>query len=204
MGAKLHFKYGAMNSGKSTALLMIAYDYEQTQKKKVILAKPFNDTKGKDSIVSRLGDNTFTRQIDTYIHPEENFYQHIKELPKKPDVILVDEGQFLQKDSVLQLVDIVTLLNIPVIAFGLRSDFLGRPFEGSSWLFALAQDIEEIGVRTICHCGSRATMNLRLKNGKPIFHGNQVGIDGDGVTYETRCLRDFMKLKRDAEKALRL
>lgn len=200
MGAKLHFKYGSMNSGKSTALLMIAYDYEETQKKKVILAKPLTDTKGKNSIVSRLGENTFTRKIDTYIRPDENFYAYIKGLAEKPAVILVDEGQFLPKASVQQLVDIVTLLNIPVIAFGLRSDFVGNPFEGSSWLFALAQDIEEIGVRTICSCGSRATMNLRLNGCKPVFHGDQVGIDGAGtITYETRCLRDFMKLKRKAE-----
>lgn len=205
MAAKLHFKYGAMNSGKSTVLLMIAYDYEQTQGKRVLLAKPKTDTKGNDSIVSRLGGNTFTRPIDKYITPDEDFKQYIEGLEARPEVILIDESQFLSKENVKHLVEIVTELNIPVLAFGLRSDFMGQPFEGSSWLFALAQDVEEIGVRSICHCGSRASMNLRLKNGRPVFHGDQVGIDGDGeITYETRCLRDFMKLKRNAERSLRL
>lgn len=197
MGAKLHFKYGSMNAGKSTALLMIAHDYEVTQKKNVVITKPSIDTKGDNEIVSRIGTSEFYKKIDFFIDKDNSFYNIIKSLKVKPDVILIDEAQFLTKESVMQLVDIVTLENIPVIAFGLRNDFLGRPFEGSSWLFALAQDIEEIGIRTICHCGSRSTMVLRLKDGNPIFEGLQVAIDGeDDITYETRCLKDYMKLYR--------
>lgn len=200
MGAKLHFKYGSMNAGKSTTLLMIAHDYEVTQNKNVFLAKPETDSKGGNNISSRVGRNEFQREVDIMINQDDNFYNKIKELKIIPDVILIDEAQFLKKETILQLVDIVTLENIPIIAFGLRSDFLGKPFEGSSWLFALAQDIEEIGIRTICHCGSRSTMNLRLKDGNPTFEGEQLSIDGEkDITYETRCLKDYMKLYKKSK-----
>ncbi len=203
MGAKLHWKYGSMNAGKSTVLMMIAFDYEKTHNRKVLVAKPKMDTKGGDYVVARLNNNEMKRKIDILISPNEDFFQEINNLTHKPDVILIDEAQFLSAENVKQLVSIVTKCSIPVIAFGLKSDFLGQPFEGSSWLFALAQDIEEIGVRSLCYCGSRATMNLRMINGNPVFEGKQFAIDGDAeVSYKTMCLKHFMKLQEEHTKSL--
>lgn len=183
--AKLYFRHGVMNSGKTTQILQIAYDYESNNKN-ILIAKPKTDTKGDKLITSRLGAS---RPVDLLIE-STGLFKAIES--KYCECILIDEVQFLTKDNVLDLVKVVTELDIPVICFGLRSDFLGKPFTGSTWLFALAQDIEEISTRAICECGKRATMNMRLTNGEPVFSGKQVSIDGqDNITYKPTCLHCY-------------
>lgn len=197
----LYFRHGVMGSGKSTQLLQIVHDYETINGLGVLVLKPSVDSKGEDYVVTRMGDGQFKRKCDFLITPDMDIYQVVEayeEFKSPVDLIVIDESQFLSKQNVLDLVDITTLLDIPVICFGLRSNFLGEPFEGSSWLFALAEDIEEISTRALDRLGKkkRATMNLRMLNGIPTFTGETVGIDGkDNIRYIPVSLKSFMEQK---------
>ena len=191
-----------MGSGKSAQLLKICHDYEVNNNKNVWVLKPSVDTKAEDYIVTRMGDGEFKRKCDLLITKDMDIYNvlSLKIDTELPDIILIDEAQFLSKENVLNLVDIVTLANIPVICFGLKVDFMGEPFEGSTWLFALAQDIEEITTRALSRIGNthkRGTMNMRLINDNPVFEGEQVAIDGkQEVSYVPVDLETFMEYKR--------
>jgi thymidine kinase len=196
--SKLYFRYGAMNCGKSTNLLQVAHNYEE-RGMKVILVKPMTDTKGGNKVVSRLG---VTRDVDILIAETENIYKEVEKWVfenGKIDCILVDEAQFFKKEHIDQLFEIAVLMGIPVICYGLRTDFQANGFEGSSRLLLLAHSIEEL--KNICQCGSKAMMNGRMINGKYVFEGKQVAIDKeDNIEYHALCPRCFLELKKKYEK----
>ena len=196
--AKLYFRYGSMNSGKSTILMQVAHNYEERGMHVAVL-KPGIDTKAESRIQSRIG---LEREVDHLIQKEENIYELFKEKEEKPNAIIIDEAQFLEPKQVDQLMEIVVKLNIPVICYGLRTDFKTQGFPGSTRLLEIAHTLEEM--KTICRCGAKAMFNLRMVNGEPIFEGEQVAIDGgDIVTYEAVCPKCYYKLKeKDVEKAI--
>ncbi len=187
--SKLYFRHGAMNSGKSTALLQAAHNYEERQQH-VLLAKPAIDTKGDATIVSRLGVD---RQVDFLVTPELNLRStfvklatdHLLETATKISCLLIDEAQFLSRDQVDQALQIAVLEDVPVLAYGIRTDFLTNGFPGSLRLLEIAHSLEEL--KTICRCGRKAMFNARKANGEFIFDGAQVAIDGVDVTYESLC-----------------
>lgn len=184
--AKLYFYYGAMNSGKTTRILQCDYNYEEKGMRAVIM-KPSTDTKGNDKIVSRIGSS---KKVDYLIKKEENIFDLIVEEFNHVDLILVDEAQFLTTRQVNQLMDIVIDLDIPVMCYGLRTDFKGNGFPGARRLLEIAHELTEI--KTICECGKKAMFNVRLIDGKVVTEGESVAIDGEGkVTYTTACSRCF-------------
>lgn len=186
--SKLYFRYGVMESGKTTALLQVAYNYNK-KGMEVLLLKPKIDTKGQDRVVSRLGVD---RKVDYLVDKEDNLYTLIKKC-KKFDAIIVDEAQFLTRSQVDELYLVTKKENIPVLCYGLRCDFQMNGFEGSSRLLQIADDIEEL--KTICSCGKKATQNLRLLNGRPIFNGDQVEIDNqEDITYVGVCGECYLLL----------
>lgn len=193
--AKLYFRYGAMNSGKSTALLQVAYNYEE-RGMRIILLKPHTDLKGEDTIVSRLG---MARRVDYLVNRTDNLFDIVKaEVAKAPlHCILVDEVQFFSADHIDAFFEIAVTMGIPVICYGLRTDFKTNGFEGSSRLLLLAHTLEEL--KTICRCGKKAVLNGRTINGDFVFEGDQVAIDGMGeVHYESLCASCYYKYKRAA------
>lgn len=187
--AKLYFRYGAMNSGKSTALLQAAFNYEE-RGHRVLLAKPAVDTKGDRSILSRLG---VVREVDFVVEPDadvlDRFQQHrtrvIEQHGRDVSCLLVDEAQFLTSDQVDDLLRIALMDSIPVLAYGIRTDFQTVAFPGSRRLLEVAHSLEEL--KTICRCGRKAIFNARLIDGHFVFDGAQVAIDGADVTYESLC-----------------
>lgn len=191
--SKLYFRYGAMNSGKSTNLMQVAYNYEE-RGMKVLLIKPSTDKKGVDKLVSRLG---VERKVDLLINDDQNIYNEVKKWQDekyKIDCILVDEVQFFKAYQIDQLFEIAVCLDIPVICYGLRTDFKMQGFEGSTRLLLLAHSIEEL--KTICKCGKKAILNGRKINGKFVFEGEQVAIDNiDNVEYESLCGHCYFKFK---------
>lgn len=202
--AKLYFRYAVMNAGKSTQLLQIAYDYEKNNGRRILCLKPGVDTKEGDYIVSRLENGEIKRKCDFLIPPEKDWlYNRLlteaNTASPRLSIVLIDEAQFLSRDNVWDLARFVTDCNIPVICFGLKVDAFGNPFEGSTHLFALAQDIEEVTTRAICRLSDKpkkATMNLRLVNGVPVFEGDQVAIENNqDIRYLPVCLDVYMKLK---------
>ncbi len=183
--AKLYFRYGAMNCGKSTAIIQVAYNYEE-KGKNILLVKPSIDTKGEKNVVNR---SNLSREVDLLLSPNDLVSNHLK-----PDLsaILVDEAQFLQPEQVDDLYKISKFQDIPILCYGLRCDFRMHGFPGASRLLEIADSLEEL--KTICKCGKKATQNLRLVNGSPTFEGNQVAIDGkDLVTYESVCGSCYLK-----------
>lgn len=190
--AKLFFRYGAMNCGKTALLLQTAHNYE-SKGMKVLVFKPSKDTKGGTKLVTRIG---LERKVDHLIKPKEDIYNYIHDKCSDINCILVDEAQFLKKEQVDQLLQIVIDDNIPVICYGLRLDFSANGFEGSTRLLQIAHNIEEM--KTICSCGKKATFNIRKINGKYAFEGNQVVIDGtEGVEYEPLCAKCYYQAKNN-------
>lgn len=187
--SKLYFRYGAMNSGKSTALLQAAYNYEE-RGQQVLLAKPQIDTKGDAEIVSRLG---VTRLVDFTVAPDEDIHaafmresaRVLDETGKPVSCLLVDEAQFLTEGQVDDLLRIAILVGVPVLAYGIRTDFQTVAFPGSRRLLEIAHSLEEL--KTICRCGRKAVFNARQVGDTFIFDGDQVAIDGENVTYESLC-----------------
>ena len=189
--AKLYFRYGAMGCGKTRDLMKVWYNYKEKGKDAIII-KPGVDTKGDDKVVSRDKSALKTNYI---IGKDDNIYDIICKHLKKHNLncILVDEAQFLEKHHVEELTDICDDLDITVMCYGLRADFLDNLFPGSAALFAYADVIEEM--KTICECMDGATRNVRFVNGKPVFEGEQVAIDGeDEVTYVSMCRKCRKKL----------
>ncbi|MEY4884686.1 MAG: hypothetical protein RIS34_2540 [Pseudomonadota bacterium] len=182
--AKLFFRYSAMNAGKSTSLLQIAYNYEEHGQKVLLYTAGIDDRRGTGQIASRLG---LQRSAGVF----DNTTDFADQLSGQEGVacVLVDESQFLLPVQVRQLHRIANVTNVPVICFGLRTDFMGTPFDGATWLLALADDIEEI--KNICSCGRKATMNIRLnEDGQRVHEGAQIEIGGN-TRYHQVCARCF-------------
>ena len=187
--SKLYFRYGAMNSGKSTALLQAAFNYEE-RNQQVLLTKPDVDTKGDSLIVSRLG---VSRAVDFTVAPHENL--RVAFLRERAGVVantnidvsclLVDEAQFLSSVQVDDLLRIAIFDGVPVLAYGIRTDFQTVAFPGSRRLLEVAHSLEEL--KTICRCGRKAVFNARKVGEQFIFSGSQVAIDGADVAYESLC-----------------
>ena len=179
--AKLYFKYGAMSSGKSSYLLQAAYNYESSGRT-ILLTKPSQDVKSGQKISSRLG---MSRNIDFITTPDLNLFEHVATLntelikndEKSISCLLIDEAQFLTREHVNECLKIATVLNIPVMCFGLRTDFRAEGFNGSDRLLQLAHSIEEM--KNICGlCGqSKATLNGRRINGEFTAKGEKIAID---------------------------
>ena len=187
--SKLYFRYGAMNAGKSAALLSVAHNYEE-KGMPVILLKPSIDTKGDNKVTSRIG---IERDVDILLAPEDFILDKMPN-KQKPWAIIVDEAQFLTPEQVEELFVITKIYDIPVLCYGLRCDFQMKGFPGSTRLLELADDIEEL--KTICSCGKKATQNLRLINNQPVFEGEQVEIDGKSdIQYTSVCGECYLKLK---------
>lgn len=193
--AKFHFRYGAMNAGKSTILLQTAYNYEENGKK-VVLLKPRVDTKGDEKIVSRIG---LERKVDYLVSDDDSIISMLEDNIISIDCILVDEAQFLKRKQVDELFYITKKYNIPVIAFGLRTDFKTNGFEGTIRLLELADALEEMP--TICRCGKKARFNARRINGKFTFDGDSVVIDNDSsVEYESLCGECYIEEREKCKK----
>ena len=193
--SKLYFRYGAMNSGKSTNLMQVAFNYEERGMKALII-KPSKDKKAGEKLISRLG---VERKVDLLISDEDNIIELISKLREdnnKIDCILVDEVQFLNKEHIDQLFEVAVGMGIPVICYGLRTDFLMNGFEGSERLLLIAHSIEEM--KTICTCGKKAIFNGRKVNDKFVFKGEQIAIDEvDNVQYQSLCGECYFKYKTE-------
>ena len=178
--SKLYFYYSAMNAGKSTYLLQARHNYIEHGMHPVCF-KPAIDTRS-EQITSRIGLSA------PCISLAQNQRIH-ESLPVSPDCVLIDEAQFLTREQVLELCEIVDELNIPVLCYGLRTDFRGNAFPGSAALLALADILAEL--KTVCHCGSKATMNLRVdESGAPVRAGDQICIGGNDM-YVPVCRKHF-------------
>ena len=176
--AKLYFRYGAMGSSKTANAIMVQYNYQE-RGQKVLMVKPQLDNRdGARTVLSRCGLKT-----------ECVFMEEVPDMDVRGyDCVIVDEAQFLTKEQVAHLVKIVDEMNIPVICYGLRADFQGNFFEGSQWLMAWADTIEE--VKTICWCGRKATCNARVMNGKVIKEGDQILLGGNSQ-YVSLCRKHW-------------
>jgi thymidine kinase len=202
--SKLYFRYGAMNSGKSTALLQAAFNYEE-RGQQVLLAKPRIDTKGDNAIVSRLG---VSRAVDFTVGPDEDIYaafereraRVLRTTGRDVSCLMVDEAQFLSEAQVDDLLRIAILEGVPVLAYGIRTDFQTVAFPGSRRLLEVAHSIEEL--KTICRCGRKAVFNARTIDGRFVFDGDQVAIDtstglsaGQEITvsYQSLCGQCYLE-----------
>ncbi|TXH97885.1 MAG: thymidine kinase [Rheinheimera sp.] len=189
--AQLYFYYSAMNAGKSTALLQSAYNYQERGMQAAIFTAAFDDRFGIGKVSSRIG-----LSMDAMLFDEKlDFVTRCAELREslgRLDCVLIDEAQFLSKNQVRQLTDVVDKLRIPVLAFGLRTDFIGETFAGSQALLAWADKLIEL--KTICHCGRKANFVVRLDgDGKAARAGSQVEIGGND-RYVSMCRLHFKEL----------
>lgn len=186
--ANLEYRYGPMNSGKSMAILQMAYNYEENGKK-VILVKSVIDTKGGNYLVSRVGPK---RKIGIFLNNNESLKDDkYMGMICDRDIILIDEAQFLSKKQVEDIWFITKNMNIPVICFGLKTNFKSEFFEGSKRLFELADSLIEM--TTLCSCGNKAEFNARKVNGKFVRSGKEFVIDGeDKVEYIPLCSKCYL------------
>ncbi|MDH4054013.1 MAG: thymidine kinase [Gammaproteobacteria bacterium] len=185
--AKLYFYYSSMNAGKSTALLQSSYNYRERGMNTLVMAPLLDDRYGAGKVTSRIGIETNA----TVFNSDENLFDIVDAQHREEPLhcILVDEAQFLTRDQVFQLSEVTDRLNIPVLAYGLRTDFQGEPFEGSKYLLAWSDTLSEL--KAICHCGSKATMVLRLDgDGNAVTEGSQVEIGGND-RYISMCRKHF-------------
>lgn len=184
--AQLFFRYGAMSSGKTIEILKVAHNYEAQGRKIALMTSGLDTRDGVGTVASRIGLHRKAIPVDDKM----NLFDLVQAKSTKDEeagdgkiaCVLIDEAQFLKKHHVLECTRIVDELKIPVMAFGLKNDFQNHLFEGSENLLIYADKIEEM--KTICHyCGHKATMNLRINNGKPVYEGEQVQIGGDESYY---------------------
>ncbi len=185
--AKLYFYYSSMNAGKSTSLLQSSYNYKERGMNTLVLAPQLDNRFGAGKVASRIGieaeATTFTNDTDLFDLVEEAASQ------QAVHCILIDEAQFLTREQVFQLTEVTDRLSIPVLAYGLRTDFQGEPFDGSKYLLAWADTLNEL--KAICHCGAKATMVLRLDaEGNAVTEGSQVEIGGND-RYISMCRKHF-------------
>ena len=180
--AKLYFRYGAMGCGKTAQLLQVAFNYKE-RGMSVAVMKPKLDTKAGDKISTRIG---IEREIDYLIGENDDIYGVVSKKFYDRDCILIDEAQFLKRNQVDELMKVVVKLKIPVICYGLRTDFLTNGFPGSTRLLEIAHTIEEL--KTICKCGKKAMFNARYQNGTIAKEGDTIVIDNDpSIQYVALC-----------------
>ncbi|MBT0585643.1 thymidine kinase [Alteromonas oceanisediminis] len=188
--AQLYFYYSAMNAGKSTSLLQSAYNYKERGMHTLIYTAAFDDRYGIGKVSSRIGLHAEAQLFSDAINLFEDIQQHHAQQPI--DCIFIDESQFLTKAQVRQLIDVVDDLDIPVLAYGLRTDFAGETFDGSHYLLAWADKLFEL--KTVCHCGRKATFVVRWdEHGNAVRAGAQVEIGGND-RYESMCRKHFKEL----------
>ena len=186
--AKLYFFYSAMNAGKSTHLLQSAYNYEQRGMRVLLFLPSIDGRAGEGVISSRIGLSRSARSVD----PSSDLYRIVDEVGHEDgfDAVFVDEAQFLTPAQVLQLTMIVDKVGIPVLTYGLRTDFRGEPFEGSKYLLAWAEELVEI--KTVCSSGRKATMSARFHEDTRVYEGEQIEI---GYHYQPMA-RHLFELER--------
>ena len=175
--AKLFFRYSAMDAGKTLDLLKVAYNYEDRGQHTLVITSAIDRRAGDNKVKSRIG---FDKEaVSTTI--DENLYDLINKhnLQQKIACVLVDEVHFFSPEQIVQLSDVVDYLNIPVICYGLRSDYRGQPFPAASILLATADTLEE--VKTICHCGRKANFNMLVRDGVAVKEGDQVVVDDENL-----------------------
>jgi thymidine kinase len=185
--AKLYFYYSSMNAGKSTSLLQSSYNYKERGMNTLILAPLLDDRFGAGKVTSRIGIESEA----TTFASDTNLFDVISASSADQPIhcVLIDEAQFLTRDQVFQLTEVTDRLSIPVLAYGLRTDFQGEPFDGSKYLLAWADTLKEL--KAICHCGTKATMVLRLDaDGNAVTEGSQVEIGGND-RYVSMCRKHF-------------
>ena len=185
--AKLYFYYSSMNAGKSTNLLQSSYNYKERGMNTMVFAPSFDDRYGPGKVTSRIGIESEATTFRT----DTNLFEVVSAANDEQCVhcVLIDEAQFLTRDQVFQLSDLTDKLNIPVLAYGLRTDFQGEPFEGSKYLLAWSDNLKEI--KAICHCGRKAIMVLRMDaDGHAVTEGSQVEIGGND-RYVSMCRKHF-------------
>lgn len=185
--AKLYFYYSSMNAGKSTALLQSSYNYRERGMNTLVLAPVLDDRYGVGKVSSRIGLETEA----TTFGQQDDLLDIVKQaMADEPlHCVLIDEAQFLTKNQVFQLGEVTDQLNIPVLAYGLRTDFQGEPFEGSKYLLAWSDNLKEL--KAICECGTKATMVIRLDEaGNVVTEGSQVEIGGND-RYLSMCRKHF-------------
>ena len=193
--AKLYFNYSTMNAGKTTVLLQAAHNYSERGMNPFLLTANADTRSGIGTIKSRIGlkksAQTFSQSVD--------LLNKVKEVNSKKSIscVFVDEAQFLTEQQVWQLAKVVDDLKIPVLCFGLRVDFQGNLFPGSKCLLSIADELKE--VKTICHCGKKATMVIRQSNGKTVVDGDQVQIGGN-ESYTSLCRKHWLKEFEKAKK----
>ena len=187
--AKLYFTYAAMNAGKSTVLLQSAFNYVERGMEVLLFTAAIDDRAGKGKIASRIGLSREAILFDENTRLDEVVRGHHE---KKPlSCIFIDEAQFLTKAHILQLAVLADEDDLPVMCYGLRTDFKGHLFEGSQWLMALGDVLREM--KSICHCGKKATMNLRIDaQGEPVIDGDTVEVGGN-ERYIPLCRRHFFQ-----------
>ena len=189
--AKLYFYYSTMNAGKTTTLLQSAYNYHERGMRTLILTPKLDTRAGEGVVASRIG---LKAQAQIFTHEDDlaSMVRHELAAKGKIDCVLVDEAQFLSKAQVWQLTDVVDVLNIPVLAYGLRTDFRGELFEGSQYLLAWADNLIEL--KTICHTGKKATMVVRVdEHGRAVTDGPQVEVGGN-ERYVSVSRKEFKKI----------
>ncbi|MFP6587924.1 MAG: thymidine kinase [Pirellulaceae bacterium] len=185
--AKLYFYYSTMNAGKSTSLLQASYNYQERGMETLVLTPAIDTRSGDGHVSSRIGLTTPA----TIFNNTDNLFHLVRDIAATADIhcLLIDEAQFLEKAQVIQLTDVTDELNIPVLCYGLRTDFRGELFPGSEQLLAWADDLSEL--KTICHCGRKANMVLRLDSaGNVIKQGAQIKIGGNDQ-YVSVCRQHF-------------
>jgi thymidine kinase len=185
--AKLYFYYSSMNAGKSTSLLQSSYNYKERGMNTLIMAPALDDRYGIGKVSSRIG----LEAPALCFNSKDDLFALVSAHIEKTALhcVLVDEAQFLSREQVFQLSDVTDRLAVPVLAYGLRTDFQGEPFEGSKYLLAWADTINEL--KAICECGAKATMTVRLdQEGNAIREGSQIEIGGN-ERYISMCRRHF-------------
>ncbi len=188
--AKLYFYYSAMNAGKTTSLLQSSYNYRERGLNTLLLTPRLDHRGGVGVIASRVG---LSEKADVFDAPDDLF-QHVRRRLEQAPIhcVLVDEAQFLSREQVYQLSEVVDVLNIPVLCYGLRTDFRGELFEGSQYLLAWADELKEI--KTICHSGRKATMVVRVdEHGHAVREGRQVEVGGN-ERYVSVSRAEFKKI----------
>lgn len=185
--AKLYFYYSSMNAGKSTSLLQSSYNYKERGMNTLVMAPVFDDRFGVGKVTSRIGIESEATTFRTDTNLFDVIQAHSANEPLH--CVLIDEAQFLTRDQVFQLTEVTDKLHIPVLAYGLRTDFQGEPFDGSKYLLAWADTLKEL--KAICHCGTKATMVVRLDSeGNAVTEGSQVEIGGND-RYISMCRKHF-------------
>jgi thymidine kinase len=185
--AKLYFYYSSMNAGKSTALLQSSYNYRERGMNTLVLAPEFDDRYGVGKVKSRIGIEAEA----TAFSSREDLFELVRDRHAEESLhcVMIDEAQFLTREQVFQLGEITDKLNVPVLAYGLRTDFQGEPFEGSKYLLAWSDNLNEL--KAICHCGRKATMVVRFDaNGEAVREGSQIEIGGND-RYVSMCRKHF-------------